>query len=120
MSENGALIFLTKGLDYAVTTLEPGECIAVNFELMDSPELDPFVIYPQNFRKLRNLFFELESLREKRLRIGEYRFLSVLYEIMAELEDSARFRRIPLERGEKLRAASELIEERCCSSELRI
>ena len=59
----GCVCMLPKGSDYTVDTIEPGECIAINFNLLDDPPLDPFSECFRAAPKLETLFRKLDNQR---------------------------------------------------------
>ncbi len=114
------IVFLAKGSDYAVNMLEHGECIAINFDIFASPKLKSFVIHPQNYQKLKKNFLTLEHLYLTRMRNGDLKFLSLMYEILSEVDNCLRFRRISEANINKIVEACKYIEENFARTELRI
>ena len=88
----GRILYLPEGCSYQVTTLEPGECIAVNFsaqvQLPDGiTQSRPFCVQTAS-PKLESLFVHLHDSFQNRLQPdtrGEYTVTAVLYEILGTL-----------------------------------
>ena len=90
--EQGSILYLPEGCSYQVTTLDPGECIAVNFsaqvQLPDGiTQSRPFCVQAAS-PKLENLFVRLHESFHNRPQPdarGEYASAAILYEILSTL-----------------------------------
>lgn len=88
----GSILYLPEGCSYQVTTLEPGECIAVNFSAQaqlpdETARSRPFCVQAAS-PKLENLFTNLLDGFHNRLQPdarGEYAAAAALYELLSAL-----------------------------------
>lgn len=88
----GSILYLPEGCTYQVTTLEPGDCIAVNFSArLQLPEgaiqSRPLCVQASS-PKLENLFIRLHDSFHNRMppdARGEYGAIALLYEIFSIL-----------------------------------
>ena len=83
---SGECIYLPKGSNYTVSTAAPGECYAINFDILGEADFEPFSIHIKNVRDMLTSFEAAErSFRNKktgyRMRIREK-----LYRILAQLQ----------------------------------
>lgn len=50
------LIYLPKNSSYNISTINPGGCYAINFNLSEDIELEPFIFKPKNITEIVNYF----------------------------------------------------------------
>ena len=87
----GCVCMLPKGSDYTVDTIEPGECIAINFNLLDDPPLDPFSECFRAAPKLETLFRKLDNQRLRAFAYNDYGMMASLYEIIQTMDKASRY-----------------------------
>lgn len=82
------LVYLPRGSNYVVDTLQPGSCIAVNFATVSDPGLGPFSVAARSAPQTGALFEK--ALRQWRQNAGEisHAILCTLYEILMHVEAS--------------------------------
>ena len=107
----GALVYLPKGRKYYVETLEASEVICVNFQTFEDISPEPWIYQPKNYA-------HWEELYENLLRLWRYpapgyqaRCKSVLYEMLASIEEEQQAKYLPKDKKERMEKAILKMEE---------
>ena len=105
LTNPGALVYLPKNLRYYVDTLEPVECMCVNFQVLEDISEKPWIYQPKNYTRF-------EELYETLLRLWRYpapgyraRCKSVLYDILASVEEEHQAKYISKDKKERIQNA---------------
>ena len=110
-TQPGALVYLPKGWKYYVETLQATECICVNFHLLEDVTPEPWMFQPKKYE-------HWEALYESLLRLWRYpapgyqaRCKSVLYDMLASVEEEQYAKYLPRDRKERIKNAILKMEE---------
>ena len=101
----GTLLYLPKGRKYYVETIEPGECICVNFHVLEDVSPEPWMFQPKNYARW-------EELYETLLRHWQYpspgckaRCKALLYDMLACIEEEQQSKYLPRDKKERIELA---------------
>jgi len=101
-TEPGMLLYLPKGWEYYVETLENSEVICVNFSVLEEVSPEPWMYRPKNDSRWVELF-------ENLLRLWRYpapgytaRCKSVLYDMLASIEEERQSEYLPRDKKERI------------------
>ena len=107
----GTLLYLPKGWKYYVETLEASEVICVNFSVLEDVSPEPWVYKLKNTARWAELF-------ENLLRLWRYpapgynaRCKSLLYEMLASVEEEQHAKYLPRDKRERIENAILKLEE---------
>lgn len=114
----GEILYLPQGQPYRVYGEGDGICCCVNFFLNTAPEPVGFLFKPQQMTLWQNLFHEMENLWTRHRRGYRARSISLLYQMLAELENDLAERTIPAAYARSLERAVQFIEENYSRSDL--
>ena len=94
-AEPGSVLYLPEGRPYIVLSGRPGGCFCVNFHVTESALMEPFLFFARNPAKWQENFSEM--VRSWTYRKPGYRAkcLSLLYEMLACIEEDRQARYLP-------------------------
>lgn len=101
----GILIYLPKGWKYYVETLEDTECICVNFHVFEDITPDPWIFQPKNYSRWEELYENLLRLWRYPTPGHQARCRSILYEMLASIEEEQQAKYFPKDKRERIENA---------------
>lgn len=107
----GTLLYLPKGWKYYVETLEASEVICVNFSVLENVCPEPWVYQPKNFPRWVELFENLLRLWRYPASGYQARCKSVLYDMLASIEEEQQTKYLPKDKRERIERAILKLEE---------
>ena len=108
----GCVCLLPKGSNYRVERVEHGECIAINFQLLDDPVLKPFSEPFRSSLKFETLFRRIDTHSFHSFVLFDYRQISTLYEILDLIDKASRYGHLTPAADGKLQRIVSAIDQR--------
>lgn len=109
LHEPGTILYLPQDVPYKVYGLEANDCIAVNFHLLNTPNLPGFLFQPRTFTLWKNLFSELLTAWNTHRSGHMARCRSMLYQMLAMLSEQMAEQALPQTRLREITAVGDYL-----------
>ena len=114
------IIYLPKRSNYELERRIRGECYAINFELDEDTDFEPFAVNVKNSDRLLSLFKGAQQLWKIKERGYEMECKANLYHILRILQQEAALSYMPNEKAQIIAPAVECLREHYADGELSI
>lgn len=115
ITEANKIIYLPKHSSYQIEFIEPGDCYAINFDILDDEPYTPFVTDVKNSSILLNLFKSSYSAWKQKPHGYQYKCMKNLYSIFEIISSEIQRMYVPKYKEALLTPAVEFINKNLTS-----
>ena len=116
----GCMHYFPKGSNYRVDNPSSGGCWAINFDLAEDPEEEPFAISPRNYEAMQKLFLEATEAFESRSGFYYATIRRIIYELILRIQEEQGKKYLPNRKVQLIQPAVDAMHSRFSDSSLTV